>query len=149
MVETTASFYGSLLHLDFFLLTLPDSIAGNQHQVFKCLSIKKPWIRLSGPCTVTRLIRIARNGDFLSHLEAHLEPFRELIAIPPELVGSRRTVERRIIPDGTKQRLPFVLILAVLPETFLCERTLGVGPVIDLPVPAFVGPGGAAKANKR
>src|SRR5215471_1067447 len=70
MVETPTSFYGLLLHLDCFLRTRPDSRAGTQHQVFKYLRIKKTWIRLSGLWTVTRLVRIARYGDFCSHRDA-------------------------------------------------------------------------------
>src|SRR5262249_13161757 len=41
MVETPTSFYGPLLHLDFFLRTRPNSHAGTQHPIFKDLRIKK------------------------------------------------------------------------------------------------------------
>jgi hypothetical protein len=40
-------------------------------------------------------------------------------------------------------------ILAILPQTFPGERALGILPVVDLALPAFVGPRGGAKADQR
>ena len=148
MVETPTSFYGSLLHLDCFLRTRPDSRAVTQHQVFKYLPIKKTWIRLSGLCSVTRLVRIALYGDFLPHREAHLEISGNLPEVAPQLMGGGWSVERRVVPDGAEYRLPFVAILAVHTKAFPRKRSLGVLLVIDLGLPAFMRLGRSAKANK-
>jgi len=54
------------------------------------------------------------DGEFLPDLEAHLEVFRYLREVMPQLVDGRWPVEGRIVADGTKQWLAVVQILAIL-----------------------------------
>ena len=147
MVETPTSFYGSLLHLDCLLRTRPDSRAVTQHHVVTYLCLKKPGIQLSGLRPVTRLVRIARYGDVLPHREAPLAIVGNLLEGVPLLMGGGWSVERRIVTDGAEYRLPFVAILAVLTKAFPRKRSLGVVLVLDLALPAFLGPGRGAELD--
>lgn len=70
------------------------------------------------------------------------------LQIVTELVRSRRTVERRVIPDREKEWLNVGEILAILAETLASKCRLRVRLEIDLPVPAFIGPGGRAEADE-
>ena len=90
----------------------------------------------------------AGNGDLLPHLTTHLEVFGNLIQIPQELVCHWRSVECRIIAHGSEQRLVVVLVLAILAEALPGKRALGVLLLIDLALPAFVGPGRGAEADQ-
>jgi len=54
-------------------------------------------------------------------------------------------VERQIVLYGPKSWLGLELILAVFPQTLPSKRALGVLPLIDLALPAFVGPSRTAK----
>ena len=58
-----------------------------------------------------------------------------------------RSVECRVVADGPEQGLPFVLVLAVLSQTFTGKRALAVLPLVDLALPAFIVPGGGAKTG--
>ena len=91
----------------------------------------------------------ARNGDLLPDLATHLEVFGNLIQIPQELVGRGGSVECRIVSPSPKQGLVVILVLAILAEALPGKYTLGVLLLVDLPLPALVGPGGRAKANER
>ena len=91
----------------------------------------------------------ARNGDLFPDLATHLEVFGNLIEVPQELVRHWRSVECRIIAHGSEQRLVVVLILAILAEAFPGKYTLGVFLLVNLTLPAFVGPGGGPEANER
>jgi hypothetical protein len=123
---------------------------GRQHQLIEQFSIEKLWVRLTGPGSIPRLLGIARNRDLFPHLEAHLKVFWDLAQIAPELVCARRSVERRVVPHGPKQRLTLVLILAILPEAFPIKRALGILPCVDLTLPAFIRPscGGTETGSK-
>jgi hypothetical protein len=94
------------------------------------------------------MLRKAGNRDFLPHLETDLEVFGDLRQVMPELGGGGRSVERRVVPHGPEQRLALVLILAILLQTFMGKRALGILPFVDLTLPAFVGPGGGTEANQ-
>ncbi len=79
--------------------------------------------------------------DLLPHLETHFEVFGNLVQIVPKLIGCRRTIEGRVIPDRAKAGFTVVEILAVFTQAFSCKGGLGVLLQIDLALPSFVGPG--------
>jgi hypothetical protein len=122
---------------------------GRQHQLIEQFSIEKPWVWLTRSGSIPRLLGVARNGDLLPHLKTYLKVFGDLAQITPELIRGRWAVERRIVPHGSEQWFPLVLILAILPEAFPSKRALGVPQLIDLALPAFVGPGGGAEPDQR
>ena len=66
----------------------------------------------------------------------------------PELVGCWWTVERRIVPYGPEEWLIVVLILAILAQALAGKCALGVLFLVDLTLPAFVGPGGGTEADQ-
>ncbi len=92
-------------------------------------------------------LRIGGNGDILPPPEAHLKVFEDLSQVVAELVGGRGSVERRVVAHGPEEWLALILILAILPQTLAGECALGVLPLVDLAVPAFVGPGGGTEAD--
>lgn len=67
-------------------------------------------------------------------------------AVKPVQTG-RRALEGRIIAHSAKERFTRVLVLAVFAETFAGECALGVLQLIDLSLPALVGPGGGTEAD--
>ena len=69
--------------------------------------------------------------------------------IPQELVCRGRSVECGIVSYRSEQWLIVVLILAILAEAFPGKYTLGVFLLVNLTLPAFVGPGGGPEANER
>lgn len=112
-----------------------------QHEIIEQLRIQESRIGLPSPCAIACVLRIAWNHDILPHLEAHLNVFGDLSQIVPELVCGGRSVERRIIADGSKQGLPLVLILAVLSQTLTGKCALGLLLLADLSLPAFISAG--------
>ena len=118
-----------------------------QNQFVEQLGVKESRIRLARIRPIPRLLRKGWNRDQLPHLETHLEIFGNLVQVAPELIGRGRAVERRIVPHGPEQRFALVLILAILSQALPRKRALGVLPLIDLALPAFVGPGGGTEAD--
>lgn len=57
-----------------------------EHEIIEELRIKKPRMRVSGLHAIPSLLRVGRNSDLLSHLEAYLEVSRNLIHIVPKLL---------------------------------------------------------------
>jgi len=130
--------------------TVRTSLLGTaQHQLLKQLGIQESWIGLPGPNTIAGVSCIAGTGDLLPHLEAHLKVFGNLGQIVPELIGSRRSVEGRLVPYGPEKWFLVVLVLTVFAETLLSKLTLGILLLVDLAQPAFIGPGRGAEANER
>ena len=120
-----------------------------QHEIIEQLRIQESRIGLPSPCAIACVLRIAWNRDLLPHLEAHLNVFEDLSQIVPELVCGGRSVERRIIADGSKQGLPLVLILAVLSQTLTGKCALGLLLLVDLSLPTFISPGGDTEPDQR
>lgn len=119
---------------------------GHQHQI-----IEQLWHRGTGvwlPCMRPILLGEGGNRDGLPDLEAHLELVRDLVEVAPELIGRGRTAERRIIANCPEQRFALVLVLAVLPQASIGEFTLSVGFLVNLALPAFVGPCGGPESNQ-
>ena len=119
-----------------------------QHELIEELRIEEAGIRLAGSRSISSLVGIARNRDLFPDFETHLKVFGDLIQITPQLIRRRWPVERRVVAHRSEQGLILVLILAILAETFSGKRALRVLSLIDLALPAFVGPGGGPKANE-
>ena len=64
-------------------------------------------------------------------------------------LGGRWTIKRVVNTYRPKERLALIRIGRILCEAILFESALGIGLVIYLPLPAFVGPGGGPEANER
>ena len=64
-------------------------------------------------------------------------------------LGGRWTIKRVVDTHRPEERLALIRIGRILCEAILFESALGIGLVIDLPFPAFVGPGGGAEVNER
>jgi hypothetical protein len=92
--------------------------------------------------------RIDRYREFLPDLKAHLKVFGDLVEVVAELGCGRWTVKRRIVSHCPEQRLSLILVLAIFPEAFPRKGALGILPLVDLALPAFIGPGGSAKADQ-
>ena len=73
---------------------------GRQHKIIEQLGVKESRIGLTGSRPIAGLLGIARNRDFLPHLEAHLEIFWNLVQVTSELIRGRRSIERRVVPHG-------------------------------------------------
>jgi hypothetical protein len=114
---------------------------GCQHELLEECDIKEPWIRLTSSCPIPHLLGVGWNGDLLPHPNAHLKVFGDLVQVMPELIGSGRTVEGGIIADGPEEWLALILILGILPEALTRKTALDVLPLVNLALPAFVGPG--------
>ena len=56
--------------------------------------------------------------------------------------------ERGIIPHNHEEWLAVIPVLAKLTETLLRKAALRILAVVDLTLPAFVGPGRSAKSNE-
>ena len=88
------------------------------------------------------------DGQFFPDLDTHFEAFGDLVQIIFELVGGRGPVESGIVADGAKERLAVIEILAVLAQALARKCRLFVFALVDLSLPAFVGPGGSAETNQ-
>ncbi len=122
---------------------------GREHQVIEELCIEESRIRLACFGAIPSLFRVGWDRDLFPDLEAYLKVFGDLIEIVTQLVGRRRSLEGGVVADGPKEWFAIEEILAVLAKAFPCKGGLGVLPLINLALPAFVGPGGSAKANQR
>jgi hypothetical protein len=71
---------------------------GGELEVVKEFRVEKPWVRLTRPGPIARLLRIAGDCDLFPHFETHLEIFGDLSQVVPELVGGGKPVEGRIVP---------------------------------------------------
>lgn len=67
----------------------------------------------------------------------------------PELIGGGRAVEGRIVPYGPEERLALILVLTILSQTLPGKDALGVLALVDLALPAFVGPGRRTESDQR
>src|SRR5437868_15448540 len=104
-------------------------------------------VRFTSPKTVGGVHGKHGNRDHLPHLEAHLEVIGYLSQIMTKLVSGGRSVEGRVVPNGPEQGLPLIQVLAVLAKTFSGECALGALLLVDLALPAFVGPGRGAETD--
>src|SRR6478736_6062696 len=119
-----------------------------QYQLLEQLGIQESRIGLTGPHTVAGMLGIGGNGDLFPHLETHLKVFGDLRQIVSKLVCGGRSVEGRVIAHRSEERLALVLILAVLAQAFTGERALGVLLLVDLALPAFIGPSGGTEPDQ-
>lgn len=87
---------------------------GCQNQLVEQFRVEETWICLSGLGAVANVIRKTWNGDFLSDLETHLEVFRNLFQVVAELIHRWWSIEGGIVPDGAKEWLAVMEILAIL-----------------------------------
>ncbi len=86
-------------------------------------------VRLSSLEVVPCLCCVGLDRHFSYTLQtAHLKVFGHLIQIPAELVCGWWSMERRVIPHGSEQRLVIVLILAVFVQALLIKLALGIFP---------------------
>ena len=96
-----------------------------EHQIVEGLRVEESRVRLTHIRPKPRLPRKPWNRDQLPHLETNLEVFGNLVQVAPELFCGGRSLGRRIVSHGPKQRLPLILILAILPQTLHRKRVLG------------------------
>ena len=118
-----------------------------QDEIIEQLRIQESRIGLTGLRPVPRLFGKGRDRNLLPDLKTHLKVFRDLCQIPPKLIRRWRAIERGVITDSPEERFAIVLILAILTETFSRKRALRVLPLVDLPLPPFVSPGGGPESN--
>lgn len=122
---------------------------GLQYELGEGLGVQKVGVGLSRAWAVAGMFRIGGDRELFPHLEAHLELFGDLRQIPCELVDGWRPIERRIITHRAKEWLSLVEILAVFAKAFPGKGRFCILPQIDLSLPAFIGPGRGAEADKR
>ena len=89
------------------------------------------------------------DGDVLPNFETHLEIFGSLCQVVAKFVRCRGTVEGRIVPHYAKERFAIKEALTIFIQTFPCKSCLCILPLVDLAVPALIGPCGSAKTNQR
>jgi hypothetical protein len=97
--------------------------------------------------SIARVVRIGRNREFLPHREAHLKVYWYLSAVVSKTVDGLRSGEGGIVAHGSKESFALIVVLAILGQTLPGERAFGVPPLVDLALPAFIGPTGSAEAD--
>lgn len=121
----------------------------SQYEIVEQRGVQEAGIRLPGLGTVANMLGKRGNRDLLPDFAAHLEVFGNLVQVAAELTGGGWPVERRVVSDCAKERFAVGEILAVLAQTFPREGCLRVGLLVDLALPAFIGPRGGAESNQR
>ena len=98
--------------------------------------------------TIPSIFGIDRNGDFFPNFAAHLKVFGNLAEIADELACGGRSVEGRVVAHRAKERLAIIEILAELTEALASKGGLCILSLLDLALPALIGPGGGAKTDE-
>ena len=118
-----------------------------QHQFAERLCVEKPLVRFACIDAIAGMFGIDRDGELFPDLGAHFEVFRDLGQIASELVRCGWS-ERWSRSHRAKKWFALIEILAILPETVSRKGRLSILALVDLPLPAFIGPGRGAEPDQ-
>jgi len=111
-----------------------------QDHILERACIEKSRIGLSRLGAIARKAGIHRDGDLFPHFGAEPEVIGNLFRVVGQVLCAGRSVERMVDADGVKERRAVDCVGCVFRQRVLAESIFGVGPVIDNPLPAFIGP---------
>ena len=112
-----------------------------QHRVLEQLGVQEVGVALPGEIAPAAVLVQAPGRDPVPHLAHTREPGREMLRVSRQLLLAGRVVKSAVDPYRAEQRIPRVFLE---PPRGLQAAIL---PVVDLALPAVVGPGGRAELD--